>query len=400
MEYTIEQYLMTLTGLIDSNKTFVLSDNDTVILTSISRQLYKGVALTDRQYELVKLKLVNYRDQFEKNEMIHLDLALENLSQPLRSIDRSQTITIEDEYIVIRFPFNKKTIAQLDTVVRKYRQFYFHEKGSNIHKFRLYEPVINEVVELFKTKKFDIESRLIEINNEIESIKSKKNEIIPYISEKGFVNVDDRVRELVLNDIGTYNDENKIKYWDRSIRYGYEKTATVFYNYNSITQHLANRQQATEYVNPSEIDLNILVESLYDLDRFPLLVTLNRNKEFTEIKKFFEIFNLVDAREQILLDRIDDRNNNNYGINSFIKEKNFNNWLDKDIKIVYIFKNSLPKLLLTGDWRPMTHISLSAEREATVLSTYIDEHCDLNIYYDSQQSYWKNLMSRQLNQWV
>jgi hypothetical protein len=400
MTHTIEQYLIALTGLENAKNDFLLNDEDKAMLTSIARQLTKKIALTDRQYELVKSKLIKYRDQFERNNMNQIDSALETLAYPLREVDRRQTMEITNEWIVIRFPFNKKTKAQLDTLASKYRIFYQHEKGSNEHRFKLYEPIINELVEMFKNKKFDTDPRIFEINNEIESIKNRKNEIVPHVTEHGIFNVDRRATELALKEIGEYTRENRVKYWDRSIRYGYQKEQRNFDLVSSLAEILANRTTVRQYIDPGKFELTAISTALSELNRFPLLISLNRNKELGEIKAYFEMFSGVNSREQILLDRIEDQNSPNFKINSFVKEENFNNWLDKDIKIVYIFKNSLPKLLLKGDWRPITHMSLSSERENPAVANYIEEYCDLNIYYDSQRSYWNNSIQRQLIQWV
>jgi hypothetical protein len=400
MEHTIEHYLMSLVGLTPPYQEFELTAGDQTILTSIARQVARGTALTDRQYELVKSKLIDYRDQFERNSMVHLDLALETLNQPLRSIDRSQTITVEDGHVVVKFPFNKKTISQLDTVATKYRHFYSHEKGSNQHRFKLYEPAINEVVELFKNKQFDIDPKLTEINNQIEEIKTQELKYIPHVTVDGLVNVDPRAEELAVNEIGEFSRENRIKYWDRSVRYGYRKQQRYFDVASPLAENLANRSSVKEYINPSAYTLTDVVEALKELDRFPLLITLSRKNEYAELQRLTEAFDFVDVEQQIVLDRIEDDHDPNFKLNSFIKLKNFNRWLDSSIKIVYIFKSSLPKLLLKSEWRPIAHLSLSGERENTMTSSYIDQHCDLNIFHDAQPSYWNNTMSRQLIQWV
>jgi hypothetical protein len=400
MEHTIENYLIALTNVTGRGPGIELESGDQTILTSIARQVARGVALTDRQYELVKTKLVNYKDQFEKHNMIHLDLGKEGLSQPLRSIDRSQTVSIEDGWLVVRFPFNKKTISQLDTVAGCYRQFYSHQKSSNEHKFKLYEPVINDIVELLKGKKFQIDPQLIEISNEIESIKTRESEFVPQITEQGLKNVTETAQKFIEQDLDNFDETSAIKYWDRSIRYGYKKTARVFRNHSQLAEHLANRTTSKEYINPSAYSLENIVAALRELDRFPLLVTLGRKSEYQELQNLVDAFNFIDVEQQIVLDRVEDQNDNNYALNNFIKEKNFNRWLDKDIKIAYIFKSSLPKLLLKSEWRPIAHLSLTGEREQSNTSSYIDEHCDLSIYHDAQPSYWNNSMSRQLTQWV
>jgi hypothetical protein len=400
MEHTIEHYLIKLTSVANSNYNFKLMPSDEVILSSIARQVSRGVALTDRQYSLVKSKLVNYRDQFEKNNMNHLDDALMSVRQPLRSIDRSQTVTVEDNMMVVKFPFNKKMIAQLDVVSSVYKQFYTHVKGSNEHKFKLYEPVIHKIVELFKNKKFDIDPHLLEVFEKIESIKTREMDFVPYITDHGLVNVSESAIKLAHQEIGEFNEPNMIKYWDRSLRYGYRKTAKLFRNNSQLTEHLANRSTMKEYVNPKVYTLTDIATALKELDRFPLLVTLNHKNEYLELQQYFNVFDYIDPQQQIVLDRIENSLDPNVALNSFIKEKNFSRWLDKDTKIVYIFKNSLPKLLLKNEWRPIAHVSLNGEREQSNTASYIDQHCDLSVYHDAQPSYWINSIARQLIQWV
>lgn len=393
---TIEFYLNQLV----SKDLFETTPADQAILMSISRQVNRGIALTDRQYELVKQKLVLYRDQFIANQMTELDQALETLAMPLRSVDRTQTVTVENGEIVVQFPFNKKTIAQLDQVSSKYRQFYSHEKNSNRHRFKLYEPLISEIVNLFNQKSFHIDPELKAVGNEIDLIKLDEQKYVPHLSDSGLKNLPAAAIAAVESDIGVFSTQNDIKYWDRSIRYGYRKTAKLFKEHSAVTEHIANRTESKIYISPFAHPIREIPAAIKTLDRFPLLVTLSRNQEYAELKQLHELFDFVDPQQQIMLDRIDDKNNENYQLNSYIKQKGFSTWLDNNIKIVYIFKNSLPKLFFRNQWQPLTHLSLGGERETSVTAAYIEQHCDLSLIYDSQKSYWDNPTSRQLNQWV
>ena len=75
---TCESCLSLLTGIIipkpmfpkEENFGFVLETSDAKILKSIAKQVSKGIAMTDRQYALVKRKLITYKDQFEKHDLI------------------------------------------------------------------------------------------------------------------------------------------------------------------------------------------------------------------------------------------------------------------------------------------------------------------------------------------
>ena len=116
---------------------------DTQILTSISRQSKKGVALTDRQFELVSQKInTTYKQVLSDNNIVFDDLSPR---LPLREIDRSKYITIVDsadvynndvyeskkeewKWIKIRFPFSKKDILCVERIANDHRKFYYHKK--------------------------------------------------------------------------------------------------------------------------------------------------------------------------------------------------------------------------------------------------------------------------------
>ena len=63
----IEDYLELFVGLHKEQKAFKFfaTKNDEVLMFSLGRQVMRGISLTDRQYELAKRKLLEYKEQFE-----------------------------------------------------------------------------------------------------------------------------------------------------------------------------------------------------------------------------------------------------------------------------------------------------------------------------------------------
>ena len=132
---TIEDCLEVVAGL-TSTDNFVIDDNDKTIIHSIARQVFKGTALTDRQCLLMKQKLNDYFTQFLSYDYTNYEVAIHELRQPLRQIDRRKYIKISDtnereelnkdnsQWIVIRFPFSKKAIIKLEKVANKFRKYY------------------------------------------------------------------------------------------------------------------------------------------------------------------------------------------------------------------------------------------------------------------------------------
>ena len=63
---TIEDCLELLVGFQTAPKgMFTIKKEDYNILTSIGRQVVRGIGLTDRQHELLKTKLLSYSDMYE-----------------------------------------------------------------------------------------------------------------------------------------------------------------------------------------------------------------------------------------------------------------------------------------------------------------------------------------------
>ena len=143
---SIEDCLELLVGLQDDpNNEFKVNEVDGTILSSIGRQVCKGVALTDRQLEVVKNKLATtYRSQFKNYK--EFDKCLGILRMPLREIDRNHYVKLikeKDEFVIaIRFPFSKRLISIIETIAFKCRKDYTHNKGSHIHKFKLTEHTV------------------------------------------------------------------------------------------------------------------------------------------------------------------------------------------------------------------------------------------------------------------
>lgn len=101
-------------GLFDSTQPIVsLARYDVQVLASMSAATQSGRALTDRQAELAVKIILKYRKQLER-----LDIDIRPIESPqfrlgIRQIDRRRLLYIEDEHIVLQFPYETKLIDDL-----------------------------------------------------------------------------------------------------------------------------------------------------------------------------------------------------------------------------------------------------------------------------------------------
>ena len=132
-----------------------IAEKDKKLLLSISQATFKGKALSDRQYEVVKKILTKgyQKDFLDRN--VDLPSSVNNLRKSLRKIDRSEYIAIENyqdnlgnagfqfhndsgKCLVVRFPFNmkySKLIGEIKKFILYPSEGYKSDNYKNILPF-------------------------------------------------------------------------------------------------------------------------------------------------------------------------------------------------------------------------------------------------------------------------
>jgi len=390
---TIEELLEYVTH-VDKNTSlphFTVNLQDKAILSSIARQVYKGIALTDRQYALCKEKLKNYYNEFVDIN-VNVDEVVEHLRLPIREINRDQyvKITADKKFIEVKFPFSKKNIIAIDKIANKFRPIYSHAKGTNVHQFKLVEPVVKEIVESFINKQFVIDNELLEYYNNIMVCSSNKEDYIPTYKNQNFVNISDHAITSIVDNLN--NCVTDLKVFDRRKRFGLvidDIEIPDMSNYR-LLHTVIHRSSAEIAIPPTQHSIHDVVLCLSDLDRFPLLVLLDEVNCLDQLTVFHNaIKEIVPSENQTVLFRVEGNSSQNE-FNEFVREKKLNNWLDDNTQIVYIKKTKLPKLLLKTSWRPITALGLTSYRSNTTINIYIKDYCDLIMYHDKELSLMKD----------
>lgn len=395
---TIEDCLEIIAGLTLNYKIDVDKDDRTIVY-SIARQVFKGNALTDRQQALMQVKLLAYKQQFTDLGFTNFEESLQNLRMPLRQIDRRKYVKIVDEadadnaknykgkWIKIRFPFSKKDIVKVDAIAHKYRKKYWHKKGSHEHYFRLSENAIFDVCEIFAKKDFEIDKQLLKYYDEIKVIQEKPAEYIAGYWNNEIKNMSKAGIEF----IGDVN--NRLHLLDRKRQYGLSYI-TCDTN-DTLSSKIAHREDSDINIDPKEYSLDEVVDSIIELERFPILCLIDNKSEYDQLVQLHNAFkNVVKNSEQTVLFRTENATQKETSFNNYIHENKLNNWLDNDTKIVYINKYKLPKLLLKNSWKPQCVLSLSSVRMNTNLAVYCYEVCDLLIWHDEAPSMFSRFAKR------
>ena len=408
----IEDCLEAFAGLVKAPKFIVLRE-DATIMYSIARQVFKGKALTDRQYELMRQKLLVYQDQFEDFEYTNFIEAIGKTRLPFRNIDRSKYIKLETtaevyedrvyesykeswSWITVRFPFSKNLIVAIQDVVSSTLADHVHHKGTHKHSFVCTEHVVHKIVETFKDKNFEIEQSILDAYNELDTLEEKDH--IPCIYNNKLINLPNDAVEILKDEIGDCNQETAYLYQDRSILYGLKFIDSYidYKNCSVLTSKICNRVSSNLLIAPSKYNFNHVVTSLLELKRFPLVVFLDSKDPYKGLHFTYEHFKgVIDNKDISVQFRLPTSESN--GFNEYIAKNNLNNSVDNNTKLVYTNIDKLNKPLLTSACRPRTLLLLESLRATSKVQAWIDEF-DLVIHYDDYMSQFNRFTKQRITE--
>ena len=377
LENTVEDCLEILAGFTKESDKFSLMKEDYTIMHSIAKQVFKGTALTDRQLALMQKKLPAYKDQFDNAD---IQLELNKLRKPLRSINREKYIKLQGDKIKIRFPFKKSDIVLINEISNN-SSGYEHKKGSHEHFFDYTEQNVLNLLDRFSNKSFKCDKELLLVYQEMKHMETEKEKYIPGIYNMELKNIKHGVKSLIENDIGKLTTSSYIKYADRRFRYGL--THVDFWEPKNLEESIAFRKTKIYESKPSVETLDQILGSLWDLDRFPMLVILSKDEPEKQLHSVLSYYrDILNIEQQSVLFRLEDKN---AGFNQLVRDRKVNNWVDNTTKIVYISKDKLPKLLVNCEWKPTVALCFDSMLDTTV-NIFVNNLCDLIIFREEYLS--------------
>ncbi len=389
---TIEDCLELLVGFQNAEPgKFTMKKEDYTILTSIGRQTVRGIGLTDRQHALLKTKLVCYNDMYDHN--IHD--SLDNLRIPLRKLDREKSITLqynnaEELVIAVKFIFNKKLINAIEKA-KSGTQGHIYDSKNKIHYFPFNEQNVFKVIQNFKNSNFDIQPELLTFYEKVEAMSNNEDDYIPGIYSFKLKNLSDKAINFMISSIGEPTKDNLAIYNDRKDQLGlyHFDQQELEDSLNALTvlsKKIVTRQEYNVVIPPNVYPIERVLESLLELNRFPLLVILPIESPLEGLVKINKgLNNIIFKQDMSVLFRVDNDKGINREFNEYVKLNKLNNPLDTNTKVVYINSNKFPKPLLKSEWRPNTVLTFGSVRMHAKVSDYVNP-LDLIIHYDTDIS--------------
>ena len=371
MTTTIEETLQLLAGDLARPINIRIDYADRTLVKSLSRQIAKFIPLTDRQLDLAVRKIEKYSDGL-KSSGIDVDALLRDkpLSMPLRIVDRSQTLTLENSLIVIRYAFSKK----FDEAWKKI-------KGNAVGAIRetknCKEALYNEknvvvIVSALEPLGFTIDQALLDIMAQAQTILDVPMDHIPHVAYENnayeIKNVHPSLATYATSLVGEITDENlhvsldRLKWcgvFERSVAVRDKLTAMSF------PEIVANQlaEPSTRYrVNPEKYSPAQLIQAVNTMQQWPVVVVLDDDvsafRQLTEIHT--AIASYVTSSEINVFFRLKSGQPNADKFNQYVQDNKLNNFIDANTKVVFITKTRIPKPLVKSEWDPKCAIVVAA----------------------------------------
>jgi hypothetical protein len=341
-----------------------VSKRDFDILQSLAFSVNTSAFITENQSKLlVKILQENSKKLPDLSESILTTITEPAWSKPFRKVEQIKkfyinTKNVDEPELAIEFSFNsqlRKILTQLSDKIEN----LVTDSNGKMYRADLTERNIIALVELLEPLGFEIPEN---IQNHYNIIKSwsetdiRNQFLLTNIEHQTF-------HKQIISDLGetTPIDDNVIN--DRSMRYQYFVENPKNSGEN-LVEYIANRSKTKVWVDKNQHTLEEVLASLVVLKRLPVMVIF----ENTTDQKFREnLENLSNSMKNCGIDdsvgiyfRLSNSDEGKY-FNQLISSNNYNQYLDKDIKVAAVQSGKIPKFFLKNAWQPMSIISLDTK---------------------------------------
>lgn len=228
----VEDYLEYLAGYnpnsqamwMAPNRNISLARYDIQIVDSMANNTLVGSALTDRQGELAVKLILKYRRQFTNNGIDITPVENPQFRVPVRKIDRSRLIWIEDDVIKLKFPYNQDYIQQIREFKDASQGFARWDNDKKLWVMAITEYNVNWLVSWAQSNQFEVSADLLALMNQIFAAEQQPYEIKLVKTADGYT-VTNAAKSL-LEYIKRY-DNDLIKLVDASGVLGYTVDADI-----------------------------------------------------------------------------------------------------------------------------------------------------------------------------
>jgi hypothetical protein len=256
-----------------------LARYDVKVVESFAQQSQNNTGFTDKQAALATALVVKYERQLTK-----LDVDITPVKDrpeyriPIRAIDRTSRVWVENDIICIRFPFNNEMIetVRAESKVSQGNIHWEHEKKYWVAD--LTEHNVNWVYTFAQSHNFEIDKSLSDLMNKLLAVESQPYKIeLTYSNDQvGITNAPTTLLEYVEENLGGLNPDNLLPLVDNAPILGYtidrmiEETVIEAYGTRFYSLCANNELKCNPLISNNLVD--DIVQYARATNRFPIYV--------------------------------------------------------------------------------------------------------------------------------
>lgn len=362
-----------------------INHRDDEILASLSKQMAANIYVTERQADLaIKIIGENIKHLLQLSEIIK-NPKWDNsfrIIQRFKYLHLVKNTNPDRFFIEIGFNHTKTFTKKLDELKNKLSTPLTRTK-NNVWQIPYSELDLYHLVELVKSQNFEISPEILEAHQEIFEILKQENKDKIYID----IDTSENLKNRVSVEVGEIVNTN-ILLEDRKIGYQYEIFDSFFQKKSekNLIEKIATRTDPQIFISSKTHELNDVVSSLQELNRFPMLVIFDSLPEKSEknlkILRNSLIENNVNEGVGIYFRHDNDQNGKPF--NEQISQFQYNQPLNNNTVIAGITNLKIPKFLLKLKWQPKSVLVLAQVLGSNRVKLLTD-YCDLVIHYQDKK---------------
>jgi hypothetical protein len=254
-----------------------LARYDVQIVESFCNQvLFDCKPYTDKQSELAVKIVSKYRKQLlQLSTPVVLPESLNQFRLGIRTIDRTKSVTIENDQFVVKFPYDTKLI---DLVKKQIREGYGSAAfDGDIKAWRLAqtESMLNWIMAIAPANEFIVSAEVSELYESMLTVEQQTYKIELQVQAGKFVitNAEDSLVDYINEHLGGFGIDNLLTLADNSQVLGYTLTPKICAGleevYGSLWKLICNRYSTFK---KSEISEDQLIAYAKLVNRLPVYV--------------------------------------------------------------------------------------------------------------------------------
>lgn len=272
-----------------------LARYDMKVVPSLAEQTIGGKGYTDRQAQLACQLVLKYERQLFKQGIDVTPVKTPQYRIPLRELDRSNRVWVEDNLIKLRFPYDIKLIDVVRDASRESKGEFKFNRDKKYHEAALTEWNLNWIYAFSVQNNFEIDKTVHDLMTLVTAVENEPYEIALKYTDDGIAvtNAPSSLLEYIEEHQGGVKLENILTLCDLAPVLGYtvdkQIEEDVIKNFGTRFWSLcANRNLKTSFPAAGNL-VSEIINYARLTDRFPVFVyepdLSGRLK--TEFNKFF-----------------------------------------------------------------------------------------------------------------